>query len=98
MYYVYLLRCADGTLYTGFTNDLARRLADRRVLLEVTPAARSAIVDRGYDPMYGARPLKRFIQTAIETRIARKLIATDLEPDSTLVVDFQSGEFTVKEK
>ena len=50
--------------------DLARRLADRRVLLEVTPAARSAIVDRGYDPMYGARPLKRFIQTAIETRIA----------------------------
>ena len=78
--------------------DLARRLADRRVLLEVTPAARSAIVDRGYDPMYGARPLKRFIQTAIETRIARKLIATDLEPDSTLVVDFQSGEFTVKEK
>ncbi len=78
--------------------DLARRLADRRVLLEVTPAARSAIVDRGYDPMYGARPLKRFIQTAIETRIARKLIATDLEPDSTLVVDFQNGEFTVKEK
>ena len=78
--------------------DLARRLADRRVLLEVTPAARSAIVDRGYDPMYGARPLKRFIQTAIETRIARKLIATDLEPDSTLVVDFQSGEFTVEEK
>ncbi len=78
--------------------DLARRLADRRVLLEVTPAARSAIVDRGYDPMYGARPLKRFIQTAIETRIARKLIATDLEPDSTLVVDFQNGEFTVEEK
>jgi ATP-dependent Clp protease ATP-binding subunit ClpB len=78
--------------------DLARRLEDRRVLLEVTPAARSAIVDRGYDPMYGARPLKRYIQTAIETRIARKLIATDLEPDTTLVVDFQNGEFTVEEK
>ena len=67
--------------------DLNRRLADKQLKVEVTDAARSYIVDNGYDPVYGARPLKRFLQQKVETLIGRKIIADDVAPGATLTVD-----------
>jgi ATP-dependent Clp protease ATP-binding subunit ClpB len=76
--------------------DVGKRLADRRLALQVTPAALSLIVERGYDPAYGARPLRRFIQRELETRIARWLIADEVSDDATILVDTdETGELTL---
>ena len=72
--------------------DLAKRLADRQIKLNVTPAAKDYIISNGYDPIYGARPLKRFIQSKVETLVAKKIISDDIAPDSTITVDVQDGE------
>ena len=68
--------------------DLTRRLADRQLSLKLTPDAKQYLIDGGYDPVYGARPLKRFIQQKLETLLARKMIAEDLEPGTEIVVDY----------
>ncbi len=73
--------------------ELRKRLADMQVGIEVTDAAMEAIVDQGFDPNYGARPLKRFIQRKVETLIAKKIIAGQVEPESVITVDYQNGEF-----
>jgi C-terminal, D2-small domain, of ClpB protein len=72
------------------------RLANRRLDLEVTEAARETIAREGYDPVYGARPLKRYIQREIETRIGRALLSGDLHDGSTILVDADGGELTVR--
>jgi len=72
--------------------DLAKRLADRQIKLNVTPAAKDYIISNGYDPIYGARPLKRFIQSKVETLVAKKIISDDIATDSTITVDIQDGE------
>ena len=72
--------------------DLAKRLADRQIKLNVTPAAKDYIISNGYDPIYGARPLKRFIQSKVETLVAKKIISDDIAPDSTITVDIRDGE------
>ena len=72
--------------------DLAKRLADRQIKLNVTPAAKDYIISNGYDPIYGARPLKRFIQSKVETLVAKKIISDDTAPDSTITVDIRDGE------
>ena len=65
--------------------------------VELTDSAMNALIDRGFDPVYGARPLKRFLQSRIETLIARRIIASDVEPDSTLTVDQDgNGEFVIR--
>lgn len=74
-------------------NELRKRLADKQVGIEVTDAAMDAIVEQGFDPNYGARPLKRFIQRKVETLIARKIIAGQVEPESVITVDYRNGEF-----
>lgn len=74
--------------------NLANRLEDRQLKLEVTDAAKSYIVDSGYDPVYGARPLKRFIQSHIETLVSRIIIANDLKPESTIRVDYDGVKLT----
>ena len=71
--------------------DLADRLHDKRINLNVTKEAKDYIADTGYDPVYGARPLRRFIQSRVETAVAKKIIAEDPEPDSTITVDFRDG-------
>jgi len=71
--------------------DLAHRLEEKRLHLTVTDAAKEHIIDAGYDPIYGARPLKRYLQSQLETRIARKILADDPSPDSTVTVDFRDG-------
>ena len=75
--------------------DLNKRLLDKQLTLEVTDSAKDYAIDSAYDPTYGARPLKRFLQSKIETLIARKIIAEDLEPDTTLKVDFIDGKLVV---
>ena len=75
--------------------ELRGRLADKQVRLEVSEAAKQAIIDQGFDPSYGARPLKRFIQRKVETLIARKIIANEVEPESIIQVDYDGRDFIV---
>ena len=77
--------------------DVGRRLADRRIAIEATPAVRAALAQQGYDPAYGARPLRRLIQRSIETPIGRALIAGGVVDGSTVTVDVdERGEFVVR--
>jgi ATP-dependent Clp protease ATP-binding subunit ClpB len=75
--------------------DVRRRLVDRRLDLELTEPARALIAQAGYDPVYGARPLKRFIQREVETRIGRALLAGDIPDGSTITVDAERDELVV---
>ncbi|MDX6625725.1 MAG: ATP-dependent Clp protease ATP-binding subunit ClpB [Solirubrobacterales bacterium] len=75
--------------------DVRRRLADRRIELEVSEEAREVIAREGFDPVYGARPLKRFIQREVETRIGRALLSGEIEDGATIRVDVEDGELTV---
>jgi ATP-dependent Clp protease ATP-binding subunit ClpB len=77
---------------------LRARLADKTLGLEVTDAAKALIIDRGFDPVYGARPLKRYLQSNAETLIARAILRGDLPAGSTLVLDAENGELTCKAK
>ena len=74
------------------TEALRQRLADRDLGLEFTDAARSHIIDHGFDPVYGARPLKRYLQAKAETLIAKKILSGDLPAGATLVVDERDGD------
>ena len=75
--------------------DLNRRLSDKQLTMRLTLAARSYIVAQGYDPIYGARPLKRFMQRSVETLIARKLIAEDVQPRTDLLVDYDGDKLVI---
>ena len=75
--------------------DLAHRLADKQLKIRVTDAAKQFIIDSGYDPVYGARPLKRFVQQRVETLVARKMISEDLAPGTELVIDYDGRDLTV---
>ena len=74
--------------------DLEKRLTERQLHINVTKAAKDYIIEQGYDPVYGARPLKRFLQSRVETLLARKMIGEDLEPETLLTVDMQNGVLT----
>ncbi len=76
--------------------DLQTRLAERQLGVEVTDTAKAYIVDAGSDAVYGARPLKRYLQSHVETVLARKIIGTDLEPDTVLTVDYDGKELFVR--
>ena len=77
---------------------LRKRLADKTLSLEVTDAAKDLIIERGYDPLYGARPLRRCLQSGAETLIAKKLLSGDLGSGSTLVLDAENGELVCRVK
>ena len=72
--------------------SLRKRLEEKTLGLEVTEKAKELIIERGYDPVYGARPLRRYIQTSLETLIARKILSGDFPADSTITVDAENGE------
>ena len=74
---------------------LNKRLADKQLKVILTPAAKSYVIDNGYDPLYGARPLRRFLQHTVETLVGRKMIADEVAPGSTLTVDCVAGELVV---
>ncbi|OUP25304.1 ATP-dependent chaperone ClpB [Gemmiger sp. An194] len=77
-------------------DDLRRRLADKQLKLAVTDAAKDFIIDEGYDPIYGARPLKRFIQSRVETLIAREIIGGVHNTGDTLTVDVENGALILR--
>jgi len=76
-------------------NDLRTRLAERQLSLELTEDARRHIATQGYDPVYGARPLRRYIAREVETRIGRALLSGDAEPGAMIRVDYSGGELIV---
>ena len=91
VYYKPLTKDEIGGIVELQLADLRQRLADKQLKLEVTDEARAMIIDQGYDPIYGARPLKRFIQSRVETMIARAIIAGDRPAGSTLTVCVRDG-------
>jgi ATP-dependent Clp protease ATP-binding subunit ClpB len=76
--------------------SLRKRLADRGLGLELTDEAKALIIERGFDPLYGARPLRRYLQSSVETLIARRILSGEVAPDSTIVVDAEDGELVCK--
>ena len=78
--------------------DLNKRLADKQLKCELTERAKDYIVETGYNPAFGARPLKRLVQRDIETLLARKIIAGDIDQGTTLVVDVENGEYSITAK
>jgi ATP-dependent Clp protease ATP-binding subunit ClpB len=78
--------------------DLSSRLEDKRLAVTLTDAAKELVIERSYDPVYGARPLKRFISSQVETLIARKIIGDDISPDSEIVIDETDGKLSASVK
>ena len=78
--------------------DLRKRLEEQQLDVTLTDAAKNYIVDQGYDPIYGARPLKRFLQRKVETLIGRMIIADEVKPNSTLVVDYDGEKLFVTDQ
>ena len=75
-------------------NQLNKRLEDREISVELTPAAEQFIVDHGYDPIYGARPLKRFLQKHVETLSAKLILADKVQPKDVILIDVEEGRLT----
>ena len=78
--------------------SLSKRLEDKKLSLEITESATDYIIDNGYDGIYGARPLKRFIQSKVETLIAREILKGNFPPESVIQVDLINGELSAKIK
>ena len=76
--------------------SLRKRLEDRSLSLAITDAAKSLIIDRGFDPLYGARPLRRYLQSSVETLIARRILSGDVAAGSTLTVDVENGDLVCR--
>ena len=87
-----------GKIIDLMVKELSDRLADQELSLELTDAAKQMVVDNGYDPVYGARPLKRYLQNYVETLTAKKILSGDVHAGDTIVLDVKDGEFTVSTK
>ena len=98
VYYKPLTKKDITAIIDLLVKSLADRLKDKQLGLVITPAAKDLAIENGYDPVYGARPLKRYIQSKIETLIARTMIEKDLQAGDTIEVGASDGEFTVKVK
>ena len=98
VYYKPLTRDDVGKIAELLLKGLSKRLAEKQLGLEITPAAKRLIVENGYDPVYGARPLKRYLQSQIETLIARTIIAEELSQGDVIEVGEKNGDFVVEIK
>ena len=87
-----------GKIVDLMVRELSDRLADQELSLELTDAAKQMVVDNGYDPVYGARPLKRYLQNYVETLTAKKILSGDVHAGDTIVLDVKDGEFTASTK
>jgi ATP-dependent Clp protease ATP-binding subunit ClpA len=76
-------------------DELRKRLKERDLGLRLTPRAKELLVERGYDPVYGARPLKRLIQREVETPVARKIVSGEVTDGGSVEVDARDGEFVI---
>ncbi|MBO4537507.1 MAG: type VI secretion system ATPase TssH, partial [Erysipelotrichaceae bacterium] len=86
-----------GGIVDKFIGLLAKRLEERNIRLVLTDRAKQEIISEGSDINYGARPLKRFIQQNVETKVAYKIVSEGIDGNTTLQEDFENGEFTVNE-
>ena len=77
-------------------SSLQQRLADKTLKLELTDAARELVIDKGFDPAFGARPLKRYLQSKVETLAAKQILRADLTPGSTITIDAENGELVCR--
>ena len=87
-----------GGIVDLMVKALSDRLADQELSLELTDAARTQVIENGYDPVYGARPLKRYLQNYVETLAAKKILSGDVHQGDTLVLDVKDGEFVINTK
>ena len=87
-----------GGIVDLMVKELSNRLADQELSLELTDAARTQVIENGYDPVYGARPLKRYLQNYVETLAAKKILSGDVHQGDTLVLDVKDGEFVINTK
>ena len=87
-----------GGIVDLMVKELSNRLADQELSLELTDAARTRVIENGYDPVYGARPLKRYLQNYVETLAAKKILSGDVHAGDTLVLDVKDGEFVINTK
>ena len=87
-----------GGIVDLMVKELSDRLADQELSIELTDAARTQVIENGYDPVYGARPLKRYLQNYVETLAAKKILSGDVHAGDTLVLDVKDGEFVINTK
>ena len=87
-----------GGIVDLMVKELSDRLADQELSLELTDAARTQVIENGYDPVYGARPLKRYLQNYVETLAAKKILSGNVHAGDTLVLDVKDGEFVINTK
>ena len=85
-----------GNIVDLMVKELDNRLADQELSLKLTNAAKDMVVEKGYDPVYGARPLKRYLQNYVETLAAKKILSGDVHAGDTLVLDVENGEFVCR--
>ncbi len=95
VFYTPLTRTEIMGIMELMLKDLSNRLSDRHLTVQLTDAAKAFVIDNGYDPVYGARPLKRFLQRAVETPVARMLISEDVPEGSAIYVDAQNDQIVV---
>jgi ATP-dependent Clp protease ATP-binding subunit ClpB len=84
-----------GMIVDLMVTELGKRLADQELSLTLTEEAKNHVIENGYDPVYGARPLKRYLQKYVETLAARKILSGNVHAGDQLVLDFRDGEFQV---
>ena len=85
-----------GSIVDLMVKDLNKRLAGQEITIKLTDEAKSAIIDQGYDPVYGARPLKRFIQKNVETLVARMILAGEVSTQSAIIIDYDGQKLTAR--
>ena len=96
VFYKPLTKANVTSIIDLMVKDLNHRLEDKELKVELTESAKNAVIDAAYDPLYGARPLRRYLQHTVETLISKKIIADQVEPGETLTVDAVNGELTVR--
>ena len=87
-----------GNIINLLITDLNKCLSDREITVELTDAAKQYIVDNGYDPVYGARPLKRFLQKHVETLSAKLILADEVREGDTILIDVEGDHLTARIK
>ncbi|MCQ2457562.1 MAG: ATP-dependent chaperone ClpB [Clostridia bacterium] len=99
VYYKPLTRTEISSIVRLMVNELNKRLENRQLKAELSAEALETVIERGFDPVFGARPLRRYLQSRVETLIARRLVAGDITPGGTLLVDTdENGNLTVTNK
>lgn len=91
-----LTKRSIGRIVDLMMAELQKRLDDKRIVVKLSEDAKEAVIDQGYDPSYGARPLKRFLQKNIETMIGKEIIRGNLDEDQVVIVDFKDGHFVIE--